>query len=316
MTTLGQEMAEELADYHRQLAALLREMLALAAGQSPPAPAPTPSAAPSRDTKCAQIRPRDPLLGGDTGLRIGRYRSDEAVRVLLHCFFRDSHNVIDLTYGAGRFWRPPHPPGIALTRNNLDPNAEVDLHVDFRSTGLADDAFDVSILDPPHLPHLGDRAFMRARYGTVRSTAGFRALIEDGVREAWRISRVGIICKLADAPNGGAYLALTSWAVEALGVEPVYVMHTIGRPSPRPKGEVARVPRNNGSDWLVFRKGGHRYPDFIRLFERQQASRLAEQKAARRCAICDAPIGDRRRDAATCSDLCRKQRQRKKAGPR
>lgn len=259
------------------------------------------------------IRPPDPKLGADTGVRIGRYSSTEAVRILLHCFFRDAHTAVDLTHGAGRFWAPPAPPGLTLATNNLDPSAPTDLHVDFAATGLADAAYDLAIWDPPHLPHLAPTSFMARRYGTVRSTAGFREMIDAGAREAWRISSVGIIVKLADFPNGGAYLPLTSWAYDALGVSPCYVMHTVGRPSPRPRGEVGRVPRNNGADWLVFRKDGHHYPDFVKLYERQRVSHMASPEARRRCAMCDAPIGRRRTVAATCSSRCRKRAQRQRA---
>jgi len=265
---------------------------------------------PVTDTR--SIRPPDPKLGDRTGFRIGAYSSAEAVRILLHCFFRDARSCIDLTYGSGGFWKPPYPPELAITTNNVDPDASADLHADFTGTGLSDSAFDVAIIDPPHLPHLAPTAFMARRYGTVRSSPGFRSMIEAGVSEAWRIARIGVIAKLADFPNGGAYLPLTSWATEALGIGPCYVMHTIGRPSPRPKGEVGRVPRNNGADWLVFRKDGHRYPDFVRLYERQQASRIASLHEHRRCAICDTPIGDRRADSISCSDRCRQRRRRQR----
>ena len=269
---------------------------------------------PARVTDRPPIRPPDPQLGADTGLRIGRYSSAEAVRILLHCFFRDAHTAIDLTYGAGRFWKAPYPPGLTLVTNNVDPSAPTDVHVDFRATGFSDAAYDVAIWDPPHLPHLAPTSFMARRYGTVRSTAAFRAMIEAGAREAWRISSVGIIVKLADFPNGGAYLPLTSWAYDALGTEPCYVMHTIGRPSPRPNGEVGRVPRSNGADWLVFRKDGHRYPDFVRLYERQAGPlRLAPGS---RCATCRGSLGERRSDATTCSAARRQKgyRDRMKGG--
>ncbi len=268
-------------------------------------------AAPARNG-ARPIRPPDSQLGDDTGLRIGRYSSAEAVRILLHCFFRDAHTAFDLTYGAGRFWKPPYPPGLTVVTNNVDPSAPTDLHVDYTATGLPDAAYGVALWDPPHLPHLAPTSFMARRYGTVRSTAAFRAMIEAGAREAWRIAGVGIIVKLADFPNGGAYLPLTSWACEALGVLPCYVMHTIGRPSPRPDGEIGRVPRNNGADWLVFRKDGHRYPDFVALYERQQVSHMASLQARRRCSMCDAPIGHRRVVARTCSTACRKQAERQR----
>jgi hypothetical protein len=151
------------------------------------------------------IRPPDPAIR-DTMLRLGRYSSAEAVRILLHCFFRDARTCIDLTYGTGGCLKAPYPPGLAIVTNNLDLSVPTDLHVDFTATGLPDAAFDVAIWDPPHLPHLAPTSFMARRYGTVRSSSGFRAMIEDGAVEAWRIARVGLIVKLADAPNGGAYL--------------------------------------------------------------------------------------------------------------
>jgi hypothetical protein len=258
------------------------------------------------------IRPPDPKLDGETGLRIGRYASAQAVRILLHCLFRDASTAVDLTFGAGRFWKPPPPPGLTIVTNNIDPEAETDLHVDFTATGFPDDAYDVGIWDPSHLPHLAPTSFMARRYGTVRSTVGFQTMIEDGVREAWRISRVGILVKLADFPNGGAYLPLTSWAYQTLGAEVGYVMHTVGHPTPRPVGEVSRMPRNNGADWLVFRKDGNRYPDFVKLYERQEVSRLAALAAARRCPMCDIPIGGKRSVAATCSPRCRKRAERRR----
>jgi hypothetical protein len=263
-------------------------------------------------TDRALIRPPDPTLGADTGVRIGRYSSAETVRILLHCFFRDAPDAIDLTHGDGGFWKPPYPPGLTIVTNNSDPNAPTDLHVDYTATELPDAAYGVGIWDPPHLPHLGATSFLARRYGTVRSTAGFQAMIEDGALEAWRISSVGIIVKLVDAPNGGAYLPLTSWATEALGVLPCYVMHTIGRPTPRRKGELPRVPRNNGADWLVFRKDGRRYPDSIKQYERQQVSRIVGLPSTRRCSMCDTPLGDRRSDAATCSATCRQRASRQR----
>jgi hypothetical protein len=256
------------------------------------------------------IRPPDPKLGTDTGVRIGSYSSAEALRILLHCFLRDAHTAVDLPYGAGQFWKPPHPPGLTVTTNNIDASTSTDLHVDFTATGLPDAAFGVGIYDPPHLPHLAPTSFMARRYGTVRSSAGFQAMIEAGTLEAWRIASVGIVVKLPDFPNGGAYLPLTSWATEALGVSPCYVMHTVGRPSPRPNGEIGRVPRNNGADWLVFRKDGNRYPDFIMLYERQQMSRIASLESVRRCVICERPLARRWSDTVTCSDACRQRLRR------
>lgn len=264
----------------------------------------------ANSVRTALIRPPDPAFERDMGVRIRRYTNNQAVRLLAHCCLRDAHTALDLTFGAGTFWKGQRPPSLSVTGNNIDPKAPTDLHVDFTDTGLQDGSYDLVVYDPPHLPHLGETSFMGKRFGTVRSTAGFRTQTEAGALEAWRIARVGIIVKLADAPNGGAYLPATSWAVEALGVWPVYVLHSIGRPSPRPPGEIARMPRNNGADWLVFRKDGNRYPDFIKLYARQM-SRLG---LGPKCPMCDMPMPEGRRSIArTCSDACRQRARRQRS---
>src|SRR3954453_8690850 len=102
------------------------------------------------------IRPPDPAFDRGVGVRIGRYTSAQAMRLLAHCYFRDAHSYLDLTYAAGGFWKGTRPQGLTIATNNLDPAARTDLHVDFTATGLADGAYNLVILDPPHLPHLGE----------------------------------------------------------------------------------------------------------------------------------------------------------------
>jgi hypothetical protein len=163
---------------------------------------------------------------------------------------------------------------------------------------------------------------MRARYGTTSTRAALRRDIEAGAAEMLRISRVGFIAKLTDSPNGGAFLPLSLWVCKvlgSLGLAPCYSMHTYSTPTPRPPGETAVLPRSSGATWLVFRRDGQgqdgaaRYPDFDALYRRQQASHFAALRAARRCAMCDTPIAERRRDAATCSDACRQRAHRRRA---
>jgi hypothetical protein len=267
------------------------------------------------------IRPPDPMVDLGKTVRIGRYSSAAATRILLDAFFRDTDTCIDLTWGQnGGCWKGPLPPGLTLVTNNIDPKALTDHHVDFTATGFADRIYGVPLIDPPHLPYLAPTSFMAKRYGTASSRTALWTTIQAGVLEAWRIADVGIIVKLTDFPNGGAFLQLTSWAKDALGVMPCYVMHTHGRPSPRREDEVAELPRNNGADWLVFRRDGgpdvSRYPTFSKRYTRQEASRLAALRKARRCAICDRSIGDRRNGALTCSLACRKALSRRRAqGP-
>jgi hypothetical protein len=258
----------------------------------------------------ATIRPPDPAIVGTTMayMPIG---SAEAVRRLAHLAFRDCSTALDLTYAHGRFWRDPLPPGLTVTSNNLDPKSSADLHLDFTATGLPDGAYDLAVYDPPHLADLGADSIMGRRFGTVKGTPGLHLMVTAGAREAWRIARVGILVKLADHSHGSRFLALTQWVYDELGADVYFSAHTTRPPLASHRRQ--RVPLNNGADWLIFRKDGGTHRDFDRLYERQQMSRIANLADARRCPMCDTPLSDRRRDAATCSDACRKQRQRRKA---
>src|SRR5205823_4567379 len=140
------------------------------------------------------IRPSDPAIRGPT-LRYMGIRSHEAVRRLAHLAFRDAHTALDLTYLRGAFWRDPLPPGLVVTGNNLDPASGAELHLDFRETGLPDGAFDLVVLDPPHVADAGTNGIMGKRYGTVRGTAALRELIDIGCREARRVAKVGVLVK-------------------------------------------------------------------------------------------------------------------------
>src|SRR4051812_36569865 len=143
------------------------------------------------------IRPPDPAIIGTT-LRFMPIRSHEAVRRLVHLAFRDARSALDLTYLDGAFWRGPLPPGLTVTGNNLDPASSADLHLDFTATNLSAGAYDLVVIDPPHVADAGANGIMGARYGTVRGSAALRELIEAGCREAWRIAAVGIVVKIAD----------------------------------------------------------------------------------------------------------------------
>lgn len=266
-----------------------------------------------RGTSRRLIRPPDPAIK-DLIERIGSYRSDEATRRYLHLAFRDAYTVLDLTYARGGFWRGPLPPGITLTTSNIDPEAKTDLHLDFTATELPDASYDVVIIDPPHLASMGPNAILRRRFGTVRGRDGLEHLIRAGIREAWRVCRIGILIKLTDHGQSNENLALTLWAQDALNVRLYWSAHTYRPPV---GGKTQSVgPRCNNADWLIYRRDGHRWIDFKRRYERQEALRLAlekrAQKLAKTCAICNVGIGDRRGDAATCSPACRQKAHRRR----
>lgn len=228
------------------------------------------------------IRPPDPEIRGAT-LRYMPAGSAEAVRRLLDLAFRDCATALDLTHAHGRFWQAPLPPGLVVTRNNLDPSSSAELHLDFTATGLPDGAYDLVILDPPHVADAGLNGIMGTRYGTVRGIAALRALVEAGVREAWRIAAVGVLIKVADHAHQGAHQALSDWVKMAVPVPLYFDMHTYRSAYLRDgKHRVARVPRSNGAMWLVFRKSGPAHLDFDRLYRRQETSRIATLSAQRR----------------------------------
>lgn len=266
------------------------------------------------------IRPPDRSIK-DRTLMYGPYSSAEATRRYIHLAFRDAHTAIDLTAAHGGFWKPPVPPGLAVTTNNLDPSSSADLHVDFTDTGLPDDSYDLVVYDPPHLADLGADSIMGQRFGSAAGSDGLDQLVTAGVREAWRISRIGILVKLADSSHGGEFLQLSSWARDQFDVRPYFVAHTTRPPLEDGKWKVQRVPRSNGAVYLAWRKDGHQHRDFDGLYERQQRREalrcMAEKRRLerpQRCVQCNARItqnGDR--PTSTCSSACRQQAYRRRA---
>lgn len=274
-------------------------------------------------TTRAEIRPSDPSIKGRT-LMYGPYTSAEATRRYIHLAFRDCHTALDLTVAAGGFWKRRIPPGLVVTTNNVDPKSTADLHLDFTATGLADSAYDLVVYDPPHLADLSEKSIMGQRFGSVRGTDGLDALVTAGVREAWRIARVGVLVKLADSSHGSEYLQLSRWALDHLGARPYFVAHTTRPQLEDRKWKVQRVPRSNGAVYLVWRKDGHQHRDFDRLYGRQEerkalrlaretARAMARQKAPHRCPSCNALIDpERYANAATCSPSCRQRAYRRR----
>ena len=266
------------------------------------------------------IRPPDASIKGRT-LMYGPYSSAEATRRYIHLAFRDAHTAIDLTAAHGGFWKPPVPPDLAITTNNLDPSSRADLHLDFTDTGLPDECYDLAVYDPPHLADLGADSIMGKRFGSALGSDGLDQLVTAGVREAWRIARLGILVKLADSSHGGEFLQLSRWVAEQFDAQPYFVAHTTRPPLEDGKWKVQRVPRSNGAVYLVWRKDGHQHRDFDALYEREAgriAREMARQNPPKQCSMCPAFIPpELRSDASVCSVACRKRayRQRAKGAP-
>ena len=91
-----------------------------------------------------------------------------------------------------------------------------------RGPGWPTTAWDLVVIDPPHVADAGAASIMGSRYGTVKGIAALRELIEAGIREAWRVSSVGILVKVADHAHQGEHLALSDWVKEAVPVPAVH----------------------------------------------------------------------------------------------
>lgn len=270
------------------------------------------------------IRPPDPTIK-DRTLAYGAYSSAEATRRYIHLAFRDAHTALDLTVASGGFWRWRVPPGLDVTTNNLDPSSVADLHLDFTATGLPDGSYDLVIYDPPHLADLGDESIMGRRFGSALGSDGLDRLVTDGVREAWRLARVGILVKLADSSHGSEFLQLSRWVFDALAVRPYFVAHTTRPQLEDGKWKVQRVPRSNGAVYLVWRKEGHVHRDFDALYERQEARKagrstreltrlLAARARPKRCSECPALLDQSaRKIRRTCSKACQRRAERRRA---
>lgn len=275
------------------------------------------------------IRPPDRSVK-DRTLAYGAYSSAEATRRYIHLAFRDAHTAIDLTAAYGGFWKPPAPPGLAITTNNLDPSSRADLHLDFTDTGLDEGAFDLAVYDPPHLADLGADSIMGKRFGSATGSVGLDELVTAGVREAWRIARLGILVKLADSSHGSEFLQLSRWVADQFDARPYFVAHTTRPPLEDGKWKVQRVPRSNGAVYLVWRKDGHQHRDFDALYERQEARsvrqaerekalELASLKPPKWCLACRTLLAPASPSyALTCSVSCRNRlyRRRKRGAPR
>lgn len=275
------------------------------------------------------IRPPDPSIKGRT-LMYGPYSSAEATRRYIHLAFRDAHTALDLTVASGGFWRSHAPPGLDVTTNNLDPSSVADLHLDFTDTALPDGSYDLVVYDPPHLADLGAESIMGRRFGSATGSDGLDQLVTAGVREAWRIARIGILVKLADSSHGGEFLQLSGWVAEQFDVRPYFVAHTTRSPLEDGKWKVQRVPRSNGAVYLVWRKAGHEHRDFdamyesqerrsVRQVEREKARELARRKPAKWCLACRTLLPPSTPSyALTCSVSCRNRvyRERKRGAPR
>jgi hypothetical protein len=175
-------------------------------------------------------------LGQDTAVTVAK---------ILGVFFPDARGVLDLTPGHGCFWSEAVPIGVTVETSAYD----------FRCLPYADASIDVPIIDPPHNADSGARSIMGQRYGTYRQR-DLEHAVRAGVREAWRVARLGVIVKVTDQVHAQRYQRMSGWVYEELG-EPYDVVHQEHRPLIDPRWREPQLSaRNNLSSYLIFRRDG------------------------------------------------------------
>lgn len=219
-------------------------------------------------TKEATIRPTDSFIHTLTTTYM-HIDSAQAIRRIMDLAFRDCWTVLDTTYGKGNFWVYGLPDYIELSKNDLFVKDKNITNWDFTYLPYKDGLYDLVVFDPPHLADGGVDGMMTELYTSVKGINSLIDVIERGVQEAWRVSEKGIIVKVIDSAHGGKYVMLSDVVKSALNMNPYFVLHTI-RPAPviDPKHEAVRVPRNNGAQYLVFRRE-KTHIDFDKLYSKQ-----------------------------------------------
>lgn len=160
--------------------------------------------------------------------------------------FPDAVTAIDLTPGHGRFWNAE--PALCVHRSTDD----------FREVLFLDRTFDLSLYDPPHVADGGQNGVMSTRYGTYRND-DLEVVVRQGVREAWRVARLGAVVKVTDGIHAQRFVRMSGWIYDELG-EPYDVVHQVRAHNfADPKWKGVYSARNNGASYLIFRRGDQRH---------------------------------------------------------
>jgi hypothetical protein len=189
---------------------------------------------------------------------VERGTSAQAITRLLTVLFPDATTALDMTYGAGKFWDGTAP--IHVLGVDLNPDRRPQVRADFTRLPFADSSFDVAVFDPPYLsePSKAGTALVANRFGSYRSEAESRAAVQSGAAEAWRVSRLGIICKVMNHTHRSRFVHMTRWVEDAVPADIYSEMHLISKSKPAShKWTGSQLSlRANHTTFLVFRHDG------------------------------------------------------------
>lgn len=172
--------------------------------------------------------------------------------------------ILDATVNGGRFWRGSTRPVIGL---DIDRKHRPAVCADNVAMPFRDDAFDVVVYDPPHIPNQGRD---KAKDFNTRFGLGARSPKEHGytfaytypafMAEAWRVLEKDglLLCKIADYIHNHRY----QWAHvdliragQDVGFTPCDCIIKVRKgPIIDPKWKVAHHTRRQHCYWIIFRK--------------------------------------------------------------
>jgi hypothetical protein len=179
------------------------------------------------------------------------------VAQILRVYFPDAETALDSTGGDRGFWDGSEP--VQVTALFVDPERSDGATGDFRQLDYDDASFDVVLFDPPHLADSSAGALMAEKFGTVPDDE-IEGVVSDGCREAWRVARLGVVVKVTDHVHGQRYVLESDWVRAAIGQPPYDEVYQV-RPNAMidPKWEEQLSAYNNGSTYLIFRKGDSKH---------------------------------------------------------
>lgn len=178
-------------------------------------------------------------------LKHSLFRDRVSGRVLDELFalhFPKIETVLDVTYGLGTFWRgwtreiPFHVHVTDISKEKVDGAVANSINepalfplsrMDARDLQMADNIYDVGVLDPPFLARYSYPSHphsLEKKYGTLKSQPEILALYRDAIKELVRVCRVGMIIKLKDGISNRSLWpvrhTVTSYGAQATGRYP------------------------------------------------------------------------------------------------
>lgn len=167
---------------------------------------------------------------------------------IAHVLLPDIQTAVDLTPGQhDGFWSPDVPVPFSVERS----------YHDFTRLPFADQHRDGVFFDPPHSEDLGPHSIMRARYGTIRN-GELRELIQDGVAEAWRVARIGLVAKVCPQVHNELFQDESGWIEGVLG-EPYQRVYAVRKSAAGYHPLPQRSSYSNGAVFLVYRRGRQKH---------------------------------------------------------